>query len=629
VPFFIIAFLLITAVTPSLAEDKWIRLRTNNFEVYTPQSEKKARETALYFEQLREFFLSYWRTQADPGTPVRIVLFGNEKQYEPFRPHKEAAGYFQHGMDRDWIVIGGNQQGWERIVCHEYTHLMVKQSGMNLPVWLNEGIAEIYSTFRPIGDKVRIGDIIPSHFFAVQSGWVPVPRLFEITHDDPEYNGKNTAQFYAASWGITHMLMLSQQDRKLYEPFLSKLATGATVPEALAASSLRPEKLDGDLRIYMKNNDRFYAAMIPFKSQRSDAAWTSERLAPAEVDAMLALLQSNSPRTEDAKSRLARLDPNNWHSQESLAYAAWRDHEMKAASTHFQKAIELGATSAKLYFDAARASMYSGTKNQDSITYLKKAIELYPEWTEARLQLLEQYSFLGRHAEALGVSLEFKRITPQLASRLFRGISYTEAMLDSLERATQSAKKARDSAKSDFDKAECLRLDVFLGRLESARKDAKLRAELLSQQLRETRERADQEDAAGLGNGVPAPLDENRPAIRRQTSESTSTEPIPDTQPQGPTPIVKPANGIEFTGTLTSLDCGSKFPILHLKNDKGETLQIQLLDPTKVNMQMLRPGEKMKELELNCGDQSRKVKIIYLPPTTDRKLGELRGIEYL
>lgn len=119
--YLVVSLLLLGTIESLCAEDKWIRLRTANFEVYTPQSEMKARETALYFEQLREFFLSYWRAKADAGTHVRIVLFGNEKQFEPFRPHKQTAGFFQHGIDRDWIVIGGNQQGVDRIICHEYT----------------------------------------------------------------------------------------------------------------------------------------------------------------------------------------------------------------------------------------------------------------------------------------------------------------------------------------------------------------------------------------------------------------------------------------------------------------------------------------------------------------------------
>lgn len=417
--YFVVAFMLLTALAN--AEEKWIRLRTANFEVITPQGEKKARETALYFEQLREFFLSYWKTKADPGTPVRIIVFGNEKQYEPFRPHKTAAGYFQHGVDRDWIVIGGNQPGWERIICHEYTHLMVKQTGLSFPLWLNEGLAEVYSTFKPVGDKVQIGDLIPGHFYAVQSGWVPVPRLLEVTHDAPEYNGKGTAEFYAGSWGLTHMLMLSQQNRKSYGPVLINLIAGKPISEALAAASLTPQQLDNDLRNYLKQNDRFYAGLIPFKSQRSTASWTSERMAKQDVDAALALLQVNViGKDADAKSRLAKLDPASWQGQEALGYSAWRQNDTTVAYGHFQKAIQLGATSAKLHYDAARAALYSGAKQEDSITYLKKAIELYPEWVEAKLQLMDQFIYLGKYGQALAVGSEFKSISPRQASRLFR-----------------------------------------------------------------------------------------------------------------------------------------------------------------------------------------------------------------
>jgi len=623
----IVSALLLAAVGSLYAEDKWVRLRTANFEVYTPQSEKKAREIALYFEQLREFFLSYWRTKADPGTPVRIILFGNEKQYEPFRPHKQAAGYFQHGIDRDWIVIGGNQQGWERIVCHEYTHLMVKQAGFNLPVWLNEGLAEVYSTFKPMGGKVQIGDLIPGHFYAVQSGWIPVSRLVEVTHSAPEYNGKDTAQFYAGSWGLTHMLMLSSENRQLYGPVITKLIEGKPVTEAFAAASVSLDRLDGDLRNYLKRNDRFYAGQIPFKSQKPDAEWTSERVAQSEVDAVLALLQVNVlGKQEDAKARLARLDPADWHSQETLAYGAWRNQDMKAAYEHFQKAMKMGATSAKMHYDAARASMYSGSRNQESVDYLKKAIALYPEWSDAKLQLLEQLNYLGRYGEAIGVSAEFKAISPRQASRLFRNMAYSQALLSALELSEASRKRAREFAKTELDKMECERLDQFLERLSAAKQSEAQRGELLAKQLREMRERADQEEGAGYGDGVRMQADELPPAIQRGRlpGEAATEAKLPVDAS-----VVRPIAGITFIGTLRNLDCAAPHPVLRLVGEKEETLEVEMLDPKNVNLQMLMPGDKTKELELNCGEQDRRVKIIYLAPSGEGKRGELRGIEYL
>lgn len=603
-----VAILLLANALPLYGEEKWIRLRSANFEVYTPQSEKKARETILYFEQLREFFLDYWRTKADPGTPVRIVLFGNEKQYEPFRPHKTASGYFAHGIDRDWIVISGYLEGWERTVCHEYTHLMVKQAGFELPLWLNEGVAEIYSTFKAMGSKVQIGDLIPGHFYAVQQGWIPVSRLLAVKHDSPEYNGKDTHQFYAEAWGLTHMLMLGQDYRPEFGKIFTQIQNGTASAEALQAGlHMPPDQVDGALRNYLKNNQRFFAGLIPFKSEKSKASFTAERVAAPEIDAVLAELMLASPRNE-AKERLAKLNPELWQSQEALAYGAWRAGDTKTASLHFQQAMKLGATSAKLYYDAARATMYAGERNADSVGYLKKAIELYPEWTEARLQLLEQYLFLARYNEALSMASDFKNVSPRHASRLFRGMAYAEAVLGEPGQAKATLERARKYAKGDFEQSECARVDKFLAQVEAGRRSGADSARLVAAQMQAMRERADQAEAAPYGQpgGAIEDLGVATPSARRK--------------------------GVDVIGTLTDLACEAAKPILTLLTEEGETLQLEIHDPSQVNVAILRPGEEAKKLELSCGVQKKKVAIRYTPAEQigeDVKLGRLISIEYL
>ena len=613
-----------------IAEEKWIRLQTANFEIYTPQSEKKARETALYFEQLREFFLSYWRTKAEPGTPVRIVMFGNEKQYAPFRPHEKAAGFFQHGIDRDWIVLSGYLPGWERLVCHEYTHLMVKQAGLNLPVWLNEGLAEIYSTFKPSGSKVQVGDLIPGHFYAVREGWIPLERLLDVKHDSPEYNGKGTAQFYAQAWGLTHMLMLQQQNQKVYAPVLSKLVQGVAVRDALSGSPLTVKVLEGDLQEYLKRNDRFYASLIPFKSEKSDAAWTVERIGAGEVDATLALLQVNIAAQQEAgKQRIAKLDVGQWRSQEALAYSAWRNGDIKAASGHFQEAMKLGATSAKLYYDAARAAMYSGDKTKESIGFLKKAIELYPEWTDAKLQLLEQYLFVGAYGEVIGLRAEFKKIGPKQASRLFRAGAYAEAMLSGSAMAKDSLKRAQDYAKSDYDRTECSRLAGFIASVEASEKAGERGRQALAEQMRGIRERADREEAIGFGEAEGREVDLDKPTIRRAEGRAGDLV-LPGEVAVG-SGIVQTEGALAFTGTLVNMECGGEKPLLRLTGEGGEVLEVEIRDPKQVNLQMVRPGEETKILDLICGEQKRRVKISYLVQVDEagkKKRGDLRTIEY-
>jgi len=38
-------------------------------------------------------------------------------------------------------------------------HLLIRHMELKLPVWLNEGIAEVYSTLRPLAGKVAIGNV--------------------------------------------------------------------------------------------------------------------------------------------------------------------------------------------------------------------------------------------------------------------------------------------------------------------------------------------------------------------------------------------------------------------------------------------------------------------------------------
>lgn len=599
---YLLIAILLLVFSPLRAEEKWVRVRTANFEIYTPQSEKKAKETLLYFEQLREFFLSYWKTKADPGTPVRIVQFGSEKQWEAFRPHKTSAGYYVHGIDRDWIALSGYLQGWERLVCHEYTHLMVKQAGLNLPVWLNEGVAEIYSTFKPMGGKVQIGDLIPGHFYAVQSGWIPVPRLLEVKMDSPEYGGKNTEQFYAEAWGLTHMLMLSQERKQEYSQVLGQILAGTPIDKALASvPKMSPQILDEDLRSYLKNNSRFFAGLIAFKSEKSQASLTADRVSQAEVDAVLAELQINSRNEADMKARLSKLDLNTWQGQEAMAYGSWRAGDLKAASGHFQKAMQLGADSAKLYYDAARASMYSGEKNTESIEYLKKAVSLYPEWIEAKAQLLEQYLYLGRYQDAVGMTVEFKRISPQIASRVFRGAAYAEAVLSGPDAARRTLARAKQYAKSDHDQMECQRLEAFLSQVEASKQANADQAQAIAAQVRAMRQRADANDAATF---QPEP-GEDTPTIRRRVE------------------------GLEFTGTLTSLDCSLPRPLLTVLGEDGQKLEAEIVDPKQVNLQVTRPGEEAKQLELPCGEQKSKVRIRYLQPKEGTAKPSLRSIEFL
>ena len=128
-----------------------------------------------YFERVRDFFLQANKSAPRKPVPVYVVIFGSEKEYLPYRFNDFATAYYFGGADRDYIVLGRTGEQSAQIAVHEYVHLVARHAGLKFPPWLNEGIAELYSTVRMQGDKALVGDLIPGRLQALFSEkWVPL-----------------------------------------------------------------------------------------------------------------------------------------------------------------------------------------------------------------------------------------------------------------------------------------------------------------------------------------------------------------------------------------------------------------------------------------------------------------------
>jgi len=49
------------------------------------------------------------------------------------------------------------------VIFHEYTHLLFRRNDRIWPLWLKEGMAEVYSTFETTGYNARIAKPIDHH----------------------------------------------------------------------------------------------------------------------------------------------------------------------------------------------------------------------------------------------------------------------------------------------------------------------------------------------------------------------------------------------------------------------------------------------------------------------------------
>ena len=351
--------LVLILLLPSLlfSESRWIKATSSNFELYTTAGEKKAREGIVHFEQVRSFFLKSSGLKPAKGR-VRIVAFQSDKEYGPYRINAGAEAHAGGGRNHDEIVMRSISEENYPVAVHEFVHILLKPEE-NLPLWLNEGEAELFSSLTPVGKKVRVGDLLPGRLLELrESKWLDLETLCAVQRDSPYYNVKDKQRiFYAESWALAHMLVLDQRYRPKDQEFLLQIHNGADASAAFyTAFGKHPFEVWQDLQAYMRR-DRFNVAIYDVTLEKSAEDPDIRPATPFESGLVLAGILADIPQRHDeakqAFEKLAGDFPSAPEIPEGLGYLAWRSHEPDEARAQFAKAVELGSKNPRLYYDYA------------------------------------------------------------------------------------------------------------------------------------------------------------------------------------------------------------------------------------------------------------------------------------
>ncbi len=310
-----VAVLFVTvAAAPCAAE--WRRLDSPNFVIVGDVGAGTLRDIAVRFEGFRET-LSRVLTDRVTATavPTVVIVFPSDKAFTPFKPKYkgkpiELAGLFLSREDVNYIALtstGGEES--MRVVFHEYAHLIVANVARNIPVWLNEGLAEYYSTYRVEsgGRGAVLGAAIPSHLALLNDeSPMPLAELLAVAPDSPLYNeGSRRSVFYAQSWALAHMLQLGEP-RRMPElgQFLSLVGQGVPAGDAWARA-FGAEPIERDLGSYVRRR-LFSAYRYKFPEKIATFDGVAAPLAAADAEAFLDDFLVQQGREEEAGDRLAK-----------------------------------------------------------------------------------------------------------------------------------------------------------------------------------------------------------------------------------------------------------------------------------------------------------------------------------
>lgn len=279
-------------------------------------------------------------------------------------------------------------------IVHEYVHLLTAASGPDAPAWLDEGLAEFWSSIVISGDRIVIGPPQQKHLSVLRSrSWIPIDDMIAHRRGTLPPSRSQTAMFYAQAWAMVHYLLLGQDD---------------DAPLSFMPANVPPlSQLDERVRVYVAEGRlrqrpvelRRQAADVPQPSRISEARSLAERanmlVFGPRVDAALPLvtkaldLESHSPVALEVMGTFFFLRNQPERARE------WLTRSLDANPGSYVSALYL-------------ALLSSSTPDRER--YLMSAVRAKPDSTLAWQRLWALYVEDGRAA----IAQRWCRALPQL-----------------------------------------------------------------------------------------------------------------------------------------------------------------------------------------------------------------------
>ena len=579
---------------PAMAEaQRWTYASSDHFEVYTTGGDRRARAALTYFERVHGFFEDFLRLAPAQKHPTRLIVFSNDREFAPYRFNEVATAYYLAGPDRDYIVMRSLDAESYPLVVHEYAHLIMQHSGVNYPRWLNEGLAEFFSTLSPQGGQMSLGRVPMGRLMELREGdrMLDLPRLFAVDHNSAEYNTRTHAgTFYAQSWALTHMLMTGDGYRQGVDRLLNALAGGRPSAEAIEEVYGRPlTQVFSDLAAYVRA-DRFAFFSAKYRDPRAESSFPVRAVEPFEVGFVTANLLADAPgRLEEARTAYDRLlveRPADADVLGARGYLELRRGDRVAAGEYLKRAVDAGSENAQTYRWAA---MLAASRDERE-TLLARAVQLDPGNVDIRLAYVGALVNQRKTEAAFDALVPVTRVTPEQAFAFFELKALVAVQLDEVGEAQKAAASARQYA-SPGPQAEAA------DRLVQSIADFAARRAEVDRMVRDT-----------------------------STGAAPTTAPAP-----GPGAIAERSTALDgtpvamATGRFRHLDCSGAAPVMEVVTEAG-TLRLVIDNPVAIRIE----GADGPTTDLHCGAQDHAVQVGYLPRAqpSQKTAGQVRLIRF-
>jgi tetratricopeptide (TPR) repeat protein len=391
----------------------WKRTGTQEIEVVGPVSDATLREALQAIRSFRELFASlYPGARVTSDVPTRVIVFPDVSALQRFAPRDSrgrqpyVGGYFAPGADLNVIALGGSNR---QLVFHEFMHYLVRRNLHSLPTWLNEGLAEVFSTFeidskngtvlvgRPPEDRMR--SLRRLRYTPLKNVVEMPPAQMLRLSRDPD----GIAMFYAESWGLVHYLQLERgrQTPGAFGRFVQSVERGIAPARALEeVYGTDVSQLDSELQSYLLRRASYPAVSFQLRGSAEEPA-PIQRMTEVDARSVQGDLLLRAGAAHEAAEQLAdalALDPTNVPARIAAARVQLRLEQPQAVASLKTIAETTPTSFAAAYFLAG--ALFDERQYSEALTWYSKATHLNQDSAYAWMGLSVTALALGRGSQA-------------------------------------------------------------------------------------------------------------------------------------------------------------------------------------------------------------------------------------
>ena len=389
----------------------WSQVKTPDFTVLGDAPASRLRTIGARLEAFRATLEFLHPGCGSSPRETWVYVFARPEAGQAFTPERLSAnGHLGVNAPYDagnYVVIAAPDDDPPlELLYHSYTHQFLDDGFPRLPLFVEEGLAEVYTRFRVIPEGTLIGLPAQEHIEWVRNHQVR-PLAGELDFDAQSLRAAAPdvrKAFVADSWMLMHWLLTASGDKRAQVPaFLDALQRGA--PAGQEVRDRFGTDLDG-LREAMSQyalGNRFLPLRTTDAGVRQDpAAYATRPLPRDEVLAALGDLISHSGAAHDADAETyfaesLRLNPRQPRAHAGIGALRCSRDRLSDAVLSLEKAIAIEPDAMSCYLLARTLLKLHATEPQAPATpaWLARARTLLAQATSLRPGFAAPYVLLG------------------------------------------------------------------------------------------------------------------------------------------------------------------------------------------------------------------------------------------